>query len=174
MGRALRERIVGELTRKYRDTDFCVFVDFSGLDVESMGELRQRMRKKGVDFFVTKNSLLKLAMEEIGLPMRDDLYRRPTAVVTGGDDAAAVCKLIVEWQKKTNTTQIKGAIFTGKLLTPRQVTVLATLPPREVLLSQVLGLFVSPLVNIATLISSTLVQFASLLHNHIEKLEKEG
>jgi large subunit ribosomal protein L10 len=174
MGRILRERVVGELARRYQDTRDCVFVDFSGLDVEAIAQLRERMRKRNIEFFVVKNSLLKLAMEKVGLPTSDELFIRPTAIVTGGDDPIAVCRIVVDWQKRTKTTEIKGGLLDRKLVTGRQVVELSALPSRQVMLSQVLGLFLAPLTGIAGLLNNTVVQVANLLHNHIEKLEEEG
>jgi len=174
MGRILRERIVGELARKYKDTRDCVFIDFSGLSVEAAGQLRTRMQKKNSEFFVVKNSLLKLALEKLELPADDSLFIKPTAVISGGDDPIATCRLMVDWQKKTKTTEIKGGLLDRKFLTARQVVVLSTLPSREVLLSQVLGLFLVPLTDIAGLLNNTVAQIANLLNNHIEKAQKEG
>jgi large subunit ribosomal protein L10 len=171
MGRMLRERIVAELTTKYAQTENCVFVDFSGLDVESIGQLRERIREQGMVLFVAKNSLLKLALEKAGLPATEELFVRPTAVVTGGEDAVAICKLVVDWKKKAETTEIKGGLLERKLLTPGEVVELSKVPPREVLLSQILGVFISPLSDIAGLLANTLVQLANLLGNHIEKME---
>lgn len=174
MGKMLRERIVSELTRKYAETEHCVLVDFSGLDVESMGQLRQQLRQQGMELFVAKNSLLKLALERAGLPTTKELFERPTAVLSGGKDAVAICKLIVSWKKKTTTTEIKGGVLDRRLLSARDVVDLSNVPPREVLLSQILGLFIAPLTDIAGLLSSTLAQFANLLNNHIEKMEGKG
>ncbi len=174
MGKILRERIVTELAKRYEDTKHCVFVDFSGLDVEMICQLRKQTRKQGIEFFVVKNSMLKLAMEKVGLPTKDELFVRPTAMLTGGEDPVAVCRLIVDWQKKTKTTGIKGGLLERKLLTRSEVIALSKLPSREVLLSQTLALFLAPLRTFATLLNNTLVQFANLLHNHAEKLEKEG
>ena len=174
MGRMLRERIVTELSKKYEQTEHCVFVDFSGLDVETIGQLRQWVRERGMSMFVAKNSLLKLALEQAGLPTTEDLFVRPTAVVTGGEDAVAICKLIVEWKKKAETTEIKGGLLERKLITSGEVVELSKVPPREVLLSQILGVFIAPLSDVAGLLASTLAQFANLLSNHIEEMEGKG
>lgn len=174
MGKILRERIVTELAKRYEDTNHCVFVDFSGLDVEMMGQLRSQTQKQGLEFFVVKNSMLKLALEKVGLPSTDELFVKPTAMLAGGEDPIAVCRLIVDWQKKNKKSEIKGGILDRKLLTGSEVVALSKLPSREVLLSQTLGLFLAPLRNFATLLNNTLAQFANLLHNHVEKLEKEG
>ena len=172
MGRMLRERIIGELTEKYKDADHCVFVDFSGLSVEAIGQLRRQISERGMDFFIAKNSLLKLALEKVGLPAKEDVFKSPTAVLSGGEDPVAVCKLIVDWQKKTKTTEIKGGILERKTLTSSEVIELSTVPPREMLLSQILGVFIAPLTDVATLLDNTVSQFANLLSNHVEKLEK--
>jgi large subunit ribosomal protein L10 len=174
MGRMLRERIVGELAEKYKDTKHCVFVDFSRLDVEAAIQLRRQMGERGMEFFVVKNSLLKLAMEKLGLPSSEELFVRPTAVVAGGDDPVAICKMFVDWQKKAKKTEIKGGLLDRKLLTSEEVLALSRLPSREVLLSQILGLFITPLVDVANVLNNTLSQLANLLHNHIEKLEEAG
>lgn len=174
MGRMLRERIVTELTSKYARTDHCVLVDFSGLDVEAIGLIRQRLRQQGMELFVAKNSLLKLAMDKAGLPTTEELFVRPTAIVTGGEDPVAVCKLIVEWKKKAEAIEIKGGLLERKLLSSSEVVELSKVPPRDVLLSQILGVFIAPLSDIAGLLSNTLAQFANLLGNHIEKMEGTG
>lgn len=174
MGKILRNRIAAELAQKYRDTRNCVFVDFTGLDNESMSNLRLQIRKSGAEFFVVKNSLLRRAMEDVGLPTADDIFARPTAVVTGGEDPVAIYKLIVAWQKKSKTSEIKGGLLERKLLTQREVVELSSLPSRPVLLSQVLGVFIAPLSDIASLLNNTVGQIANLFRNHIEKMEEAG
>ena len=174
MGKMLRGRIVNELAKKYEQTNHCVFLDFSGLDVESIDQLRQRVREQGMEIFVAKNSLLKLALDKLELPTTENLFERPTAIVTGGEDAVAICKLIVEWKKKAETTEIKGGLLERKLLTSREVVELSKVPPRDVLLSQILGVFIAPLSDIAGLLSNTMAQFANLLGNHIQKMEGKG
>jgi large subunit ribosomal protein L10 len=174
MGKMLRERIVAELADRYREMENCVFIDFTGLSVEAVGELRQQTQQKGAEFFVVRNSLLKLAFDKVGLPARDELFVRPTAVIAGGADPVAVCKLIVDWRKKTNTTEIKGGLLDRQLLTSEQVVELSKVPSRPVLLSEILGLFMSPLQGFANVLNNTLAQFANLVQNHVEKLEEQG
>jgi large subunit ribosomal protein L10 len=127
-----------------------------------------------MEMFVAKNSLLKLVLDKVGLPANEELFVRPTAIVTGGEDAVAICKLIVEWKKKAETTEIKGGLLERKLLTSGEVVELSKVPPRDVLLSQILGVFIAPMSDIAGLLNNTLAQFANLLGNHIEKMEDKG
>jgi len=174
MGKMLREKIVNELTDRYKDTENCVFLDFTGLNVETLSQFRQRLKENDFDIFIVKNSLLKLAMDKIGLPVNDDLFEKPTAVVAGGDDPIAICKFIMDWQKKAAKSKIKGGLLDKKLLTRRDVVDISRLPSKEVLLSQILGLFITPMTNIANLLNNTMTQFANLINNHVEKAEKES
>lgn len=172
MGRKIRERIVGELTERYKNTQHAVFFDFNGLSVEAASELRRNMADQGMEMFIAKNSLLKLALKNAGLEVKEDLLVKPTAIITGSGDPVAVCKFIVEWQKKNKIVAVKGGLLDGKALTGRQVEALSKTPPRQVLLSQILGLFIMPLTDVANLLNNTIAQFANLVNNHIDKVDK--
>jgi large subunit ribosomal protein L10 len=174
MARLLRERIVDELTRKYAGMRHCVFVDFTGLNVELMTELRRRAHERGAEFFIVKNSLLKTAFQKVDMPARDQVFVRPTAVITGPEDPVVACSLIVEWQKKTKTARVKGGILDRRFVTSEQVFELSALPSRKVMLSRVLGVFVAPLAGFARALNGALLQVANLLQNHVEKLEHRG
>ena len=119
--------------------------DFSGLSVEDITQLRREFRKEKVNFIVVKNTLAKIAAEKVGLQEMTNFLTGPTGLALATEDPIAPIRIIDAFQKQHDKPKVKAAILEGKLLGEDEVNSLKDIPPREVLLGQVVSGIASPL-----------------------------
>jgi len=176
MAKELKTIILGQLERRFGDLDGCVLIDYRGLDSEQTQDLRASLRKNGILMNVVQNRLARRIFAERGAPPEfGALLKGPTAVLFGGDGAIVASKTIVQWRKKNkDVAAIKGGYFQGRTLTSEDVESLANMPDQATLRSSALGMFLGPLVHLATATQSLLSHFAGAVKAHRETLEASG
>ncbi len=148
ISREKKEQIVEDLKEKLGATDVIILTDFRGLSVPDQQELRRRLRDTTAEFKVVKNTLTKLALEEINRPVPDDYLTGPTALALVRDDIASPTKALLDFARQTGTLVIKGGIAGNQVIGADEVKKLANLPPREVLLAQLLGAVQGPAASV--------------------------
>ena len=131
--------------------------EYRGLTVTDLSKVRRDLREKGVSYTVVKNRLAKIAAEQAGRSDIVPLLSGPTAITLGGSDEAALAKATLDALRPfSRIVVVRGGAIGGKTIDADGVTRLATLPPREVLLSQLAGGFASPLSTMAGLFAAPL------------------
>lgn len=140
---------VAEIKEKLGKASSFVLLDYKGLTVAEDTELRSAFRKSGVTYHVYKNRLVKIALNEMGYNQFDDALSGPTAVAMGSDDIAAPAKIALEKSKAFKKMEVKCGLVDGSFLDQAGCNTLATLPSREGLISQILGLLQSPVAGLA-------------------------
>ncbi|MCI8365986.1 MAG: 50S ribosomal protein L10 [Eggerthellaceae bacterium] len=124
------------------DLDSCSavwVVDYRGLTVKEIQELRKVIRETGSSMKVYKNTLVHLALKEADQPTLDDLLQGPSAFVFAGEDVAAAAKAVKEYAKTNPNLELKGGLMEGKALSAADVEAIASLPSREQLMAQIAG-----------------------------------
>lgn len=139
-----KKQVVTDLTEKIKSAQSIVLADYRGLTVEQDTELRNALRKAGVEYKVVKNTLTSLAMKESGIEL-DDFLTGPTAMAISSSDAVAPAKVLSEFAKKYEKLELKVGVVEGKVIDLEGVKALAELPSREVLIAKVLGGFNAPI-----------------------------
>ncbi|WP_024833003.1 50S ribosomal protein L10 [Ruminiclostridium josui] len=139
-----KKQVVTDLTEKIKSAQSIVLADYRGLTVEQDTELRNALRKAGVEYRVVKNSLTSLAMKESGLEL-DDFLVGPTSMAISSTDAVAPAKVLSEFAKKFEKLELKVGVVEGKVIDLEGIKALAELPSREVLIAKVLGGFNAPI-----------------------------
>jgi large subunit ribosomal protein L10 len=139
--RSEKEAVVAEIRGKLESASAVLITEYRGLTVANLAELRLKLRTTGTEYRVYKNTLARFAAREAGI-----------AFVDG--DVAAVAKTLKEYAKTNPLLVLRGGAVAGKLVTAKDVEILADLPPREVMLSQFAGLLQSPLVKTAGLLQA--------------------
>ena len=134
---------------KFESAASVVIVDYRGLTVEEVTNLRKQLRDAGVEMKVIKNSILSRAAKKVGLDGLDEVFTGPTAVAFSNDDVVAPAKIIDEFAKDAKALEIKGGVIEGKVSSVEQITALAKLPNREGLLSMLLSVLQAPVRNVA-------------------------
>lgn len=139
MNRTEKEAVVQEMAERLGRAQALVLTDFTGLKVEQMTELRQQLREKGFEYVVVKNTLLKRASEGKPAAALADKLTGPNGLGVSYGDPVGLAKALVDFAKTNPKLEVKAGVLSGQLIGPEQVTDLAKLPSREVLLSMLLG-----------------------------------
>ncbi|AVK86708.1 50S ribosomal protein L10 [Lysinibacillus sp. B2A1] len=140
---------VQEITEKFQNAASVVVVDYRGLNVTQVTELRKQLREAGVEFKVYKNTLTRRATEAAGLEGINDVLVGPNAIAFSNEDVIAPAKIINEFAKKNDALEIKAGIIEGTVSSVEDVKALAELPSREGLLSMLLSVLQAPVRNFA-------------------------
>lgn len=144
---------VAEISGKIARSQSVILFDYRGLTVEQVTELRNEMRKAGIEYVVLKNALVERAAKQDNIDERiHDYLKGPTAFAFSYDDAVAPAKILKETIKKLKKCEIKGGIVNGKVFDAEEVNTLADLPSREQLLARLLGSMMSPISGLAVVL----------------------
>jgi large subunit ribosomal protein L10 len=167
--------VVDEVREKFSASDAAVLTEYRGLDVPAMAELRRALRESGGEYKVYKNTLVRFAVEELGLEI-DDLLTGPTAIAFVGEqadgsagDPVGVAKALKEFAKANEALIIKGGLLDAKRLTAEEISALAEIAPREVLLAQLAGAMAAPMQQFAALLKALPQNMAYALQALIEQ-----
>lgn len=142
MGRTLenKKEIVADLKEKLTDAQLAVVIDYKGLTVAEITNLRSRLRPKGADCKVTKNTLMRIAVEnDPNWQPIAELCKESSAFLLIRDDLGGALKAYQEFQKVTKKTAIRGGAMEGRLLSEADVKAIADLPSKEQLMAQIAG-----------------------------------
>lgn len=140
---------VAEVVEKFNDAASCVVVDYRGVTVEQVTELRKELREAGVEMRVIKNTYLKRAADKAGYEGLDDVFAGPTAIAFSKEDVVAPARILAKFAKDIDALKIKGGMIEGKVASLEEINALATLPSREGLLSMLLSVLQAPVRNVA-------------------------
>ncbi len=162
--------VVADLNKKLNASPFVFVTDYAGLDVIQFSELRVRLDKAGARVLVVKNSFLRLALKEAGLPDVGEL-RGQTAVVVGDKDAAAAAKVLKTFSGEFKKLTVKTGVLDNLIVSSDQINAIADLPSRNVLLSQLLGVLQAPASKLVRLLNEPASQLARVLQ---AKAKAEG
>jgi large subunit ribosomal protein L10 len=174
ISREKKEELVSWYADLFSRSSAVILTDYRGLTMVDISQLRNKLREIQSEYHVTKNRLMKLALEQAGLPVPEDLLEGPTAAGFCFEEAPAVAKLLVELSKESKVLVIKGGLLGNKIIGADEVTALAELPPREVVLAQVLGTIQSPAGGIARAIASGIRSILYVLKARVKQLEKQA
>lgn len=144
---------VNEIAQKMTDSAAIVVVDYLGLNVAEVTELRKQLREAGVEMSVIKNTLLRRAVEQAGITGLDEYFVGPTAVAFSAEDVQAPAKILVDFAKDAEELEIKGGLIEGQAVDVEAIKAVATLPSREGLLSMLLSVLQAPMRNTASVLS---------------------
>jgi large subunit ribosomal protein L10 len=144
-----KQESVDAVTAKLRESVTTVVVDYRGLNVAQVTELRKQLREAGIEFQVLKNSLLRRAAAAAELTELENVLTGPTAIAFSVDDVVAPAKILNDFAKKNDALELKGAVVEGRVIGVEEVKALAELPSRDGLLSMLLSVLQAPVRNFA-------------------------
>lgn len=144
-----KKQIVQEISEKLKNSVSTIVVDYRGLNVSEVTELRKQLREAGIDFKVYKNTMLRRATEENNLTGLNEFLVGPTAIAFSNEDVVAPAKVLHNFAKEHDALEIKTGVIEGEVATVDQINALATLPSREGLLSMLLSVLQAPMRNFA-------------------------
>ena len=166
-----KANIVSDLADKLNRSPFVLVTDYQRMKVDQFGELRNRLAPAGAEVRVVKNSFLKRAMADSGMPDVGDKLTGQTAIVMGENDVAPVAKILKLFAAEFKIATLKIGVVDKAVLSTSDVEALAELPSREILLSQLLGLLLAPATRLVRVLNEPASAFARLLAAKAEKSE---
>jgi len=158
-----KEAVIAEVAQLLTDTENMFVSDYRGLTVAELAQLRGKLRESGAKFKVVKNTLGGIAAERSGRVAVKDMLGGPTAVTFCGDDVVAAAKALADFAKTHPQLEVRGGLLESTLIDPAAVKVLASLPPRDVLIAQLVGTMAAPLTGLVTVLQGTISGFVRAL-----------
>ncbi|GAA0729828.1 50S ribosomal protein L10 [Clostridium malenominatum] len=152
--RQLKEVKVAEIREKMEKSQAIVLAKYQGLTVEEDTKLRKKLREEGVEYKVYKNTLSILAAKELGHEGIVEFLEGPISIAFGYEDPTAPARVLSDFAKEVKKLELKAAVVQGEVYNADKVKQLAAIPPREVLLSRLLGSFKAPVSNLAYLLNA--------------------
>jgi large subunit ribosomal protein L10 len=134
-----KQQIAEDLRDRFSKSAIIVLTDYKGLDVAAMNDLRRKLRAEGIEYKVVKNSILIRASAGNDGDLIKDFFKGPSAVALSYDDPIAPAKVLAQFAKDNEKLEIKVGVLNGKVLDAIAIKALALLPPREVMLGQLLA-----------------------------------
>ena len=171
ISREKKEELVAQYASLFSSSQVTIWTNYSGLTVSKLSDLRNQLRRYGVEIHITKNTLTRRAVEQCGLPTPEEYLVGPTAIVFLGETIAGPTKTLVDFARVSKEFKIKGGVASNAILTTAQVSELARLPSREVLLAQVLSGLQAPISGLVNVLTGTLRSLLYVLKARAEQLE---
>jgi large subunit ribosomal protein L10 len=166
--RTEKQFISKEYLTRLNASPFFIVVDYTGLKVGPVTELRKRLNKAGAEIHVVKNSIFKIAAKEAGVPELGSLAGQ-LAVVTGQKDVSAAAKVIKTFSSEFEKPKIKFGFLNNQRLETQDIVSLADLPSIEVLRSKLLGVLQAPATKLAVLLNTPASQLVRVLQARVDK-----
>ena len=164
-----KQNLSKEYITRLNASPFFIVVDYKGLKVGHMTELRKRLNKAGAEVHVVKNSIFRIAAKESGVADMNGSLVGQMAVVTGQKDISTSAKVVKTFASEFDKLKIKFGYLNNSRLGDTDIIALADLPSIEVLRSKLLGLLNAPATKLVTLLNTPASQLARVLQAKVEK-----
>ncbi len=149
-----------------------IFADYRGMTVAELTDLRRNLKKSGIRFQVVKNTLARIAAEKAGKKDLSSLFEGPLAVAFTTGEATVPAKVLNDLARSGKTAlKLRGGYIGDKVLTADEVQTLATLPPREVILAQIVAGIQGPIAALVAYLSSPMSGLVGMLQARMKQLE---
>jgi large subunit ribosomal protein L10 len=172
---AITKQRKGELVEDYEDwlkrSQAVILVDYRGVLTKDVYRLRTKLREAKGEFHVTKNTLIARALRQAGLPVPEAMLEGPTAIGFCFENPPAVAKAMLDFASEVSLMQVKGAVLGNRVIDREGVKALSELPPRPVVMAQVLGTIQAPAGKVAGVLNSAVAQIVRVLQARVDQLK---
>lgn len=168
---------VAQLKALFEKSGAYFITDYQGLNVPDLTSLRKNLRNSNVKYMVAKNTLFRLAAKEAGvagLAGLDDFFKGPTAVAFASDDPSVAAKILHTSYREKEMPRFRAFVVEGQIHQPDEIRMLAELPPRTVLLSQVVAAVESPLTSLVGTLDGFFRELVGSIDALADKRKAEG
>lgn len=165
---------VAQLKALFEKSGAYFITDYQGLNVPDLTSLRKNLRNSNVKYMVAKNTLFRLAAREAGVAGLDDYFTGPTAVAFASDDPSVAAKILHTSYIEKEMPRFRAFVVEGQIHQPDEIRMLAELPPRTVLLSQVVAAVESPLTSLVGTLDGFFRELVGSIDALADKRKAEG
>lgn len=173
MKRIEKEAFIQEMSEHIAHSDAAYLINMCGMTVKESSELRRLFKKQNSVCKVVRNRLMKVAADRNNISGLEQYLKGPVAMVFVKGDLTSVAKILVDYSKKNKNLGLKGVILEKKVYPQDDISRLAILPSKEIMLKQLLGTIQSPVSRFLMVLSSVITSFISLIKT-LEKEKNEG
>jgi len=167
-----KKQTITRLEQTFARANSGILTDYRGLKTSDVVSLRRKLREIGVEYHIVKNTLAKIAAKQAGKDQITEMFEGPIGVAFVNDDISRSAKVLTDHIASTKMAMaIKGGFLGNKVLTPKEIATIATLPPREVLLAKLLGGVQGPLYALLNQVNAPLRGLMVVLQGRIKQLE---
>jgi large subunit ribosomal protein L10 len=171
MPRPEKVQAVADIRERLQDAEAVFLTEYRGLSVGAVQDLRNALRESGAEYKVVKMTLAKLAASDAGIEGMDEYLAGPTALAFAKSDPVATAKALKEFSKTNEVFVLKAGFLSGDILSPEEISKLAEIEPREVLLAKIAGAAKAPLFKAAGMFASFNRDAASMFTQLLDKKE---
>jgi large subunit ribosomal protein L10 len=163
INRERKEELVAQYIDMLQRAKGLVITEYRGMKMQHLDELRSKLREKNASFTVTKNTLFKIALAEVGMAVPEKLLSGPVATVFAFEDLPATVKVVLEYADDQELFVAKGGILGETAIDAAQLEPISELPPLDVLRAQLLGMTTMPLSSFLSLLEEPSRQVVGVL-----------
>ena len=161
--KAQKSAEVSELTQEIGNANNAFLIDFKGITVPQVTELRKQVRETKSGYVVVKNTLALIALKDSPIVAMREQFTGPTAIAFNATDAVGLAKALTKFAKDVPAVRFKGAMLDGQIVPTEQIQTIATLPSREELVAKLLYVLQSPMRGLATVLQANIRNLAVVL-----------
>jgi large subunit ribosomal protein L10 len=158
-----KKAAIDTIKQSVDSSSIIIFTDYRGLNVSSITELRQKLKDENASMNVCKNTMTRIALQELNIDCPAEMLAGPSALISAEDEPVKVSKVVVDYIKKNDSLNIKGGIFENAAVGSDVILQLAKLPGREELIAKSVGLIKSPITNLVICLSSPIQGLINVL-----------
>src|SRR5918998_5096026 len=166
-----KAQTIDELSNQLSRASMVIVTDYRGLKVADLQTLRGNLRPTGGEIHIAKNTLTRIAANNVGVAGLDPMLEGPSALVFAFEDVVQTAKAVTDFVRTSRILSVKGGVMGDRAVTPADVEALATLPSREVLQARLLGMLVSPMARTLGVLTGPSRSMVYLLNARAEQPE---
>ena len=166
LNRSEKEQLVSEMTKKVQEAKTVVLVNYQGLKVKEIHNLKKKLLEVGIRFQIVKNTLLKIVLKQEGIEVPAETLDQPVAAIWGLEDEVTPAKSTVSFTKEAEKLQIVGGIVNGVYADANMIKQLAALPGREELYAKLVGTLNAPLTGLVNVLQGNLRSLVYILSQY--------
>jgi large subunit ribosomal protein L10 len=161
---------IEDLVERLSRSQLTIITDYRGLSVDALQGFRARLRPLDAEFRIAKNTLTRIAAEQVGIDGLEPQLEGPTAIMFAYGDVVAPAKAVSDFVRSSRILQVRAGVMNNQVIGPADVEAISSLPPREELLGKLVGLLASPMSRTVGVLSGPARSVVYLANARVEQL----